>query len=60
MQLQVALYRESAMYMEDALALSNLASAVIDIFVCFRVKIIIINTVYNTTQAVCPCTHQAI
>ena len=31
MQLQVALYRESAMYMEDALALSNLASAVIDI-----------------------------
>ena len=31
MQLQVALYRESAMYMEDALALSNLASAVINI-----------------------------
>ncbi len=31
MQLQVALYRASSMYLEDALALSNLASAVIDI-----------------------------
>lgn len=29
MQLQVALYRESAMYMEDALALSNLASGIV-------------------------------
>ncbi len=31
MQLQLALYRASAQYLEDALALSNLASAVIDI-----------------------------
>ena len=31
MQLQLALYRASARYLEDALALSNLASAVIDI-----------------------------
>ena len=31
MQLQLALYRASALYLEDALALSNLASAVIDI-----------------------------
>lgn len=31
MQLQVTLYRASSMYLEDALALSNLASAVIDI-----------------------------
>lgn len=31
MQLQMSLYRASSMYMEDALALSNLASAVIDI-----------------------------
>ena len=31
MQLQLELYRASALYLEDALALSNLASAVIDI-----------------------------
>lgn len=31
MQIQLAVYRASAMYMEDALALSNLASAVIDV-----------------------------
>ena len=31
MQLQLAMYKASARYMEDALALSNLASAVIDI-----------------------------
>lgn len=31
MQLQVELYRASSMYLEDALALSNLASAVIDV-----------------------------
>lgn len=31
MQLQLALYKASARYLEDALALSNLASAVIDI-----------------------------
>lgn len=31
MQLQVELYRASSMYLEDALALSNLASAIIDV-----------------------------
>ena len=31
MQLQLAMYKASARYLEDALALSNLASAVIDI-----------------------------
>ena len=31
-----------------------------DIWVCFRVKFIVINTIYNTAQVIGTCTHQTV